>query len=98
VIQGVALLHVSSGVLSGTYTETFYGTYVKDQRTGTLTTKGRFGTTEQQTFFARARIVGGTCGFAGSGGWMSYDGASVHGGYVGSWRHPAPAPSSGPCL
>jgi hypothetical protein len=98
VIQGVALMHVSTGVVGGSYTETFYGTFVPDHRTGSLTTRGHFTTTEQQTFLARARIVGGTCGFNGSSGSMRYDGASVHGGYVGSWRHPAATPPSTPCL
>ncbi|MDP9183149.1 MAG: DUF3224 domain-containing protein [Actinomycetota bacterium] len=98
VVHGTALMNITTGALTGTYTETFYGTYVPDGRTGSFTTRGTATSTEHLTFFARARIVSGTCGFAGSTGQLAYDGLSVHGGYVGRWAHPRTPPSSEPCL
>lgn len=97
VIRGTALMNVTTGAVSGSYTEVFYGTYEPDGRTGSVTTKGRFVSDENSTFKARARIVGGSCGFTGSRGTIAYDGLSVHGGYVGTWIHPAGEPSAEPC-
>ena len=87
----------TSGAMSGTYTETFYGTYVPDQRIGSLTTQGTVTVGTAGEFSARAAIVSGTCGFAGSSGSMAYDGFALYGGSVGSWTHPAGPAPSGPC-
>jgi hypothetical protein len=97
VISGTATLY-ETGAVEGTFTETFYGVYVPDQRYGSLTHTGRFSSDEHSLFWARSRIVGGTCGFASSSGTFAFDGASTNGGYVGRWRQPAGfAPPAGPC-
>lgn len=87
VINGVATLY-SNGALEGTFTETFYGVYEPDRRTGSLTHSGTFSSDEHSLFTARSRIVGGTCGFLDSSGSLAFDGASTNGGYIGTWRQP----------
>lgn len=96
VVQGAGFVNVLTGAFRGTYTETLYGTYLPDHRTGSLTTVGSVSTTPTLGFTAVARIVSGTCGFAGSKGRMRYDGTIVHGGYVGSWVHPRTTPAADP--
>ena len=99
-IHGVAAMNVMTGDMEGDYTETFYGTYYPDAqsapRYGSLTTKGHFHVTSNLEFITRAKIVSGTCGFAGSSGTMAYDGFSTNGGYVGSWTRPSGAASLDP--
>jgi hypothetical protein len=84
----------TSGEMDADYAETFYGTYSPDlesaPRTGSFTMKGHLHITSDLQFTARAKIVSGTCGFAGSTGSMAYSGMAVNGGYVGSWSRPAP--------
>ncbi|MBK5305124.1 MAG: hypothetical protein JJD92_00395 [Frankiaceae bacterium] len=99
VVHGVATI-ATSGAMDGDYTEIFYGTYYPDlesaPRIGSLTTKGHVHVTSDLEFTARAKIVSGTCGFAGSTGSMSYDGMAVNGGYVGRWTRPAGAAAVDP--
>lgn len=62
-----------------------------DGTKGELHFKGTFtiiGATSE--FFARASIVDGTCGFAGSSGTFTADGISLFGGYTAEWIRPAP--------
>ena len=78
-----------NGDIRGTYDEWFYGIYTADDTTGGIHWHGTYGVdAATNAFFADATIIGGTCGFAGSTGTVSFSGISTNGGYVGSWSHP----------
>lgn len=96
VIHAKGTTNVKTGVTRGAYSETFYGTYVPDLRTGTLTSTGSF-VLADLNFVARGEITGGTCGFAGSRGVLAFDGHLAHGGYTGRWTRPASA-AAAPCV
>ncbi|HUR76984.1 MAG TPA: hypothetical protein VMZ22_03475 [Acidimicrobiales bacterium] len=86
----------TSGRMSGTHEEMFVGTYAGDKSYGGLLMKGYLEVDENTHFFARAKIVSGTCAWAGSTGTMNFDGFGVNGGYVGEWNRPAARPAADP--
>ena len=97
IIEGTATLY-ANGALTGTFTETFYGVYVPDQRYGSLVHTGTFSSDEHSIFWVRSRITGGSCGFASSTGTFAFDGASTNGGYIGDWRQPKGFVPPSPCF
>lgn len=84
------------GNITGTADEWFYGVYTPDNSVGGLHWVGRFGVQGGQ-FWATARIVGGTCSFAGSRGSGSFDGYQLNGGYTFSWIRPVRKPAPATC-
>lgn len=86
----------TSGRMSGTYEETFVGTYAGDHSYGGLLMTGYFEVDENTQFFARAEIVNGTCAWVGSTGLFNGDGFGINGGYVGQWNRPAVRPAADP--
>lgn len=98
---GRTVAHISatvatSGRMYGTYEEMFVGTYMGDMSYGGLLTKGYLEIDENGQFLARAKIVSGTCAWAGSTGTMNFDGTAAYGGYVGQWNRPAVPPAADP--
>jgi hypothetical protein len=87
-----------AGRFAGTYQEWFTGTYLGDNSYGGIHTRGHFSIDENNQFIAQAKIVGGSCGFAGSSGSVAYDGNSVHGGFVGEWFRPPTKPGPATCV
>lgn len=89
----------ADGNLKGTYDDWFYGSYTGDYTVGELHFKGTF-RTEGSQFFAEAKIVDGTCGFAGSTGTATYYGNGMLGEYKAEWIRPktpvAPDPTCNP--
>ena len=82
--------------ISGQFDEMFIGTYAGDHSVGALHTKGTFTIDENGAFHALARIVSGTCSWAGSTGSITYDGYQTNGGYVGQWVRPVVRPAADP--
>lgn len=83
------------GNVSGTFDEWFYGRYVADGTQGGLHYTGTFIITAATAgFVAEGTIVGGTCGFAGSAGTITFVGSAAFGGYTADWVRPAARASS----
>ena len=103
-LDGRTLTHYTAtidaaGNIDGQYDEWFYGTYSgEDGSFGGIHTVGTFsvdGKTSTATY--HAKIVGGTCSFAGAKGTIAVDMAvAVNGGYVVTLIRPNPAPVPAP--
>src|SRR2546421_10644689 len=86
-----------NGDIRGTFDEWFYGFYTADDSYGGIHWRGRFSIDGATGGFkAASRILGGTCDFAGSSGYVVYNGDEVNGGYVATWAHPGTS-STAPC-
>ena len=85
----------SNGNAAGTFDERFYGTYLPDGSRGVLHYRGHFAVTGT-VLRSSAEIVGGTCGFAGSSGDITFAGSLVTGGYRAEWYRSPTALSSDP--
>ncbi len=89
----------AAGNIAAQYDEWFYGTYSgEDGSFGGIHAVGTFSVDgKTSTFTAHARIVAGTCSFAGAGGTFDANGLSVSpGGYVITLIRPNPAPVPAP--
>ncbi len=88
------------GNMSANYEAWFTGTYIVDHTVGGF---HEFGTVAVDGatlgFQAHARVVSGSCSFAGSTGRFDFDGNAETGGYTGTWTRPAvPPATSNPCV
>ncbi len=92
-----ATMDLTTFDVAGTYEDLFIGRHVSDGSDGTMLFRGTFtidGATK--AFEAHARIVEGTCAFAGSTGFADYAGNLVDGGYVVKWIRPKKRAASDP--
>jgi hypothetical protein len=86
----------TAGNASGVSDSWLYARYMGDGTYGGLHFKGTFSIDAATgSFQESARIVGGTCAFAGSSGSISFTGQESHGGYVASWSRPSGAAVDG---